>query len=382
MNIRTAANRALRTLRDGPRPLPGKTRRTLHISDDADLLASQPGDLGQQIAPGERVRVSAEHEPPLWVARAPDVTILPRLGIVASQQGAIYRSTAHEALEYDPRLTSFPYFRGHRDELQLQPPNRIPTFGRTAVWLPFHATYNYGHFILDGLTSLLALEEAALLGEAAAIAPPLKSWQKELLSIAFPGQEILTIRHHVVRAEEAAFASSMAVFLHAPTSIVGRLRERILANHHATSATHSKRIYLSRRGWSMRVMLNEEELEAELTKRGFAIVHPERLSITQQIDILRGAEVVVAPTGAALTNVLWAPLDSRLIEIRPVEFGDAWVPLFREVLGADWRRFHAPDPVPPNEVPLRYRRRLGFRFAYRVDLPRLLAMIDETIQAT
>ena len=131
----------------------------------------------------------------------------------------------------------------------------------------------------------------------------------------------------------------------------------------------------------MRVMLNEPELEAELAKRGFAIVHPETLTVAQQIEMMRGAEVIVAPTGAALANGLWAPLHSKLIEIRPVEFGDAWVPLFREALGAGWQRFQAPDEVPLHEVPFRYRRRLGFRFAYRVDLPRLLEVIDAATDA-
>ena len=374
MNMRTTISRTIRSLREGPRPLPGGLTQALHIAPDQDVLRSL--STGSPIAVGDRVRVSPASEPPLWVARLGPATILPRLGTVIAQNGAVVHSTIHEAVQYDPKLTSFAYLRRRDGELEIRPPNKSSVIRRAAVWLPFHATYNFGHFILDGLTSLLALEEAALLGDFAAVAPPLKAWQRELLDIAFPDLNITTVSDHVVQAEEVAFASSMNNFLHAPTSIVGRLRDRVLANHRPAGTAPSRRIYLSRRGWSMRVMLNEHELEAELARRGFAIVHPEALTVSEQIEMMRDAEIVIGPSGAALANALWAPPHSRLIEIRPMEFGDAWVPLFREALGSDCQRFHVPDEVPRREVPFRYRRRLGFRFAYRVDIDALLKVVD------
>jgi capsular polysaccharide biosynthesis protein len=184
---------------------------------------------------------------------------------------------------------------------------------------------------------------------------------------------------HALRLDAALYASSLDNFLHRPTDIVARLRERILGRTPPAGEPGPRRVYFSRRGWSMRVMLNEAELEAALVARGFAVVHPEEMSVTEQINLMRDAEVLVAPTGAGLANALFAPLEARIIEIQPVGFGGHWVQQFREVVGGACTVFACPEEVPRSAVPVKNRLRLGFRFAYQVPMAAFLQVVDESL---
>lgn len=66
-------------------------------------------------------------------------------------------------------------------------------------------------------------------------------------------------------------------------------------------------VYLTRSGLgeALRRLVNEEALEARLEREGYAIVHPERLSIPEQIALFNGEHPVVTPFGSAMHTVLF-----------------------------------------------------------------------------
>jgi capsular polysaccharide biosynthesis protein len=68
-----------------------------------------------------------------------------------------------------------------------------------------------------------------------------------------------------------------------------------------------RKIYISRRDAANgRLPLNEVEVTAALAARGFEVVVPGELPLAAQIALFREAAVIVAPHGAALTNLAWA----------------------------------------------------------------------------
>jgi len=77
------------------------------------------------------------------------------------------------------------------------------------------------------------------------------------------------------------------------------------------------KIYISRRGTNRRRLSNEEELENELQKLGFKIVRLEAYSFIQQVDIINNAEIIIAPHGAGLANLVFAEKTTKVIEIFP-----------------------------------------------------------------
>jgi len=129
----------------------------------------------------------------------------------------------------------------------------------------------------------------------------------------------------------------------------------------------------------MRVMINEAALEAALRARGFEVVKPERLSAAAQVRMMREAEVVVGPTGAAMANALFAEAGVRIVEIQPENFTSQWVWAASRRAGADWRGYVCAAPVSPDKVAWRHRIRRGFRFGYEVPLDDFLPFVDAAL---
>jgi tetratricopeptide (TPR) repeat protein len=75
------------------------------------------------------------------------------------------------------------------------------------------------------------------------------------------------------------------------------------------------KIYISRRRTSKRPLLNEEEVEIFLLSLGFYICYMEDHSFEEQIAMMRGCEIVVAPHGAGLTNILFSNPSMTVIEL-------------------------------------------------------------------
>jgi capsular polysaccharide biosynthesis protein len=326
-----------------------------------------------------------DHAPPpveaTAICLARDVLHFPAFGVVVERdgvlKGGVHLGPSGEALHRWPDLSGLPgvAFEAGVSHLRLaDEPIRVE---RGALFLPWGAGFNYGHFLLDALTSLLMLEEQGLLDGAEILAPPLKPWQRELLALAFPDRSVRELSAPVIRLETALYASSMNHFLHAPDATAARLAARLLAAVDAPK-DGARRIYLSRRGQSMRVMTNERALETALVRRGFVIVQPEDLSPRAQIELMRNAEVVVAPTGAALANALFMPAGARVIEIQPENFTSRWVWAACRQVGVDWRGYVCRSPAAPWRAPLARLRR-GFKFAYRPPLDELLAFIDAAL---
>lgn len=76
-------------------------------------------------------------------------------------------------------------------------------------------------------------------------------------------------------------------------------------------------IYISRLDSKRRKLLNEIELSDALEKFGFVTVIPGEINYLQQVAMMRSARVIVAPHGAGLTNLAFAPKPSVVIEVIP-----------------------------------------------------------------
>jgi capsular polysaccharide biosynthesis protein len=73
-------------------------------------------------------------------------------------------------------------------------------------------------------------------------------------------------------------------------------------------------IYLSRERAKKRRVVNKSELESVLAKHSVKIVHLERLSLLEEIALLRSVSGVIGPHGAGLTALLWGE-DLSVIEL-------------------------------------------------------------------
>lgn len=75
------------------------------------------------------------------------------------------------------------------------------------------------------------------------------------------------------------------------------------------------RLYISRAKAAIRRLRNEGELLDALSPFGFTVVDPGNFSLKEQVALFSRARIVVAPHGAALTNLLFGSPGLRLVEI-------------------------------------------------------------------
>ena len=84
----------------------------------------------------------------------------------------------------------------------------------------------------------------------------------------------------------------------------------------SSSSSSNKRIYITRRNARQgRKIINEEDLIKKLELLKFNVYELEKLSFQEQIILFRDAEIVIAPHGAGLTNMIFCKEGIKLIEI-------------------------------------------------------------------
>ncbi len=79
-----------------------------------------------------------------------------------------------------------------------------------------------------------------------------------------------------------------------------------------------ERLYVPRTGTRIRRLETEDALVAALQARGFGTFAASWSNVERQVATFMGAREIVSVHGAALTNLVWAGADARVVELFPV----------------------------------------------------------------
>lgn len=99
-----------------------------------------------------------------------------------------------------------------------------------------------------------------------------------------------------------------------------------------------ERLYLWRRG-ARRYVREERDLRLLLERYGFRTLEPGDIAFRDQIEALRGANAVVGPHGAGLTNILFAPSECRVLELFATRGGTKTYEVLAGALGQHYTAF-------------------------------------------
>ncbi len=102
-----------------------------------------------------------------------------------------------------------------------------------------------------------------------------------------------------------------------PEWVCQGLRKKFLPYSKHNKVGTSCRIYISRALSRQRRISNEDELIPVLRDYGFQIVRLEELPFGEQMGLFKEAEVVVAPNGSGLANLVFCQKGTTVIEIFP-----------------------------------------------------------------
>lgn len=77
-----------------------------------------------------------------------------------------------------------------------------------------------------------------------------------------------------------------------------------------------RKVYISRKFAKKRRAHNEVDVELLMMKHGFEIIYTEKLSLKNQIALMSETKILISIYGAALTNMLFLPENSQVVELR------------------------------------------------------------------
>lgn len=86
------------------------------------------------------------------------------------------------------------------------------------------------------------------------------------------------------------------------------------------SDSFPKRIFLARKG-TLRTYNQDEIIEA-LTPFGFSCIYFEEIDFCQQVMMMANADIIVGPTGAAWTNIIFAKPNTKALCWMAEEWGN------------------------------------------------------------
>lgn len=323
-------------------------------------------------------------EPPslpliLELADAPDFTTArevwcaPGFGVIVDAGGQVLGGGARQALGFSPDLSALPGIRVDGGASRLILPETAQRLACGAVLAGWGDLRNAAGFVTNTLPTLLAASQAGVLAEHPLVTPPLTAWQNDLLALAgLDPPQIVDAPWIVLDAAVTAPPPSPA----ASHPMLPEVRERILSALGPARGVRHK-LYVSRADAMDAVMVDEVGVEIELAALGYTIVRPETSSVRELMALFREAEIIVAPSGTALANVLFCAPDAQIVEIRPPGATGLWVHDLATLAGATWHGFdttgakETPDaPLDPALLPVS-------AFSWRADAVALLAFLAQ-----
>ena len=123
-----------------------------------------------------------------------------------------------------------------------------------------------------------------------------------------------------------------------------------------------------------RNIVNRAEMIEALAPFGFAAIQPEKLSFDEQALTFAQAEIIVTEFGAAMTNVLFCPPGTKVVEIIAEGQHDPWSSHLAAMLGLEHVVLFQPQSAETLEAAPRHVK--DSVFAYAVDVKRLVQTVE------
>ncbi len=101
-----------------------------------------------------------------------------------------------------------------------------------------------------------------------------------------------------------------------PRDTFRELKRRIISSvdqENRLRKKHGRKIFISRRNFNSRQLVNEVEIESFLSQYGFETICPEKLNIREQIEVFRSASIVIGSCSSALTNAIFCEPGTRIV---------------------------------------------------------------------
>lgn len=202
---------------------------------------------------------------------------------------------------------------------KIEPPEKCKVIDKPFLYIGAFETYQYGHFLIEGISHLWALAENNDMPVFYA------NWMNSIRKVRLRRRKSyidMFMGYMPISRDDLYYSDQWIKFnkicIPEPTSVFGRK----MLNHHRLVPEYIARqvlktyeskfpeyetIYLSRSKLKdgARGIIHESDLEKRLSDKGVQIVHPESMSLVEQIMLLNSCKNIIAVQGSALHNILF-----------------------------------------------------------------------------
>ena len=246
----------------------------------------------------------------IWVASIPELCVIGRFGHILTPNRLLLTDASYHLGSQNP-------FEHALFKEFVTVPKKERLDGTSTI-LTGPSTRGYFHWLTDSLPRLLLLEKAGYSldkidhfiipkGELSAMGETL-----DLLGIDAKRRYEATARS-IITASQMVLPSMPGHSGNPAPEVREFLRRHFLEPAKRVSKSFPKRFYISRK--RTRRIKNEDKLLPVLEKYDIQTVSPEHLSFLEQVALFAGAELIVAPHGAALTNLVFSSPKTSVIEL-------------------------------------------------------------------
>ena len=244
-----------------------------------------------------------------YLAVIPRATVKTSSGFVVLEEGA-YLTEGHWRVS---NVVSHPVYR---NEWPINRHRRLPGDWYCAMG---HWGANYNHWLWDELPRLLSALPHLPAETRFLVPEPLAAMQRDsLIALGIAEERLLPQAHDCESVVERLwFATPLGHSEWAATApdVAIRLRIALLNGLGVSQSGGCRRLYISRSKAQYRRLVNEDELLPEIRRLGFDVLYPEELSLAEQVRTFAEASVVMSVHGAGLTNMLFCPPKSLVLEL-------------------------------------------------------------------
>lgn len=253
---------------------------------------------------GEALRIFPQRPSDLFFLKG--ARIIDLAGVIISPDNKVFAEFTY--VDQMGGIDSHSIFRRRRY------PKAQPLSGWYAT-LCYPSSRAYYHWMIESLPRLHFLENCldALDGIFVPDGMP-PSMIESLRVMGVKDHQVIPMSMGTHYAPEHLLIPGYCAGLDIPSWIPAFYRERVL-NKRVIAA--NRRLYVSRAGVSRRRIINESEVSALLSEYGFETIRPENMSFVEQAELFASAEIVVGPSGAALSNIVFCSPGSSLLTLQP-----------------------------------------------------------------
>ena len=266
--------------------------------------------------------------PKPYIANLKDVVILPGKSIILDNSGRALSDEIDLSVRIfglPPKHAAIEAFGGSR----LHIDSRNVTTQQIFSGIHLHKEHeaNYFHWIVEVLPRLFICEKLALDYQIPIlVSNDLHTNLYDLLDrVREPRRAVLKLEKSCwYRIQRLTYPSDLSRILdvydrppstdttYIPVALLSEMASSIKKTAMPSMTVQKKRIFL-RRGPTYRKLLNEADVEKMLEDYGFETINLSEMSIEEQIGLFLQVDVVVGPSGAGMTNMIWCEPSTKFL---------------------------------------------------------------------